>query len=469
MSESAMLVDEGVAGPSTSAPAPKSHIVQVGDNAMLRLPTGDVKSVKLEKNAVVSLGKFGSFQSEKLVGRPYGLTYEITGKSLKPLPPRTMEDIEDTEATNELINDGQFVQPLTAEEIEALKQSGVHATDIIKKQIEMHANYSLKTEYSKEKYKKRKEAKYSKFFTPIEPTLFNVCEYWFNKDQNRIRDLRIDTLSQMMNLANIRPGGRYLAVDDASGLVVSAILERLGGSGRLITVCDVDSPPAYPVMVQMNFPEDFVHPVLSSLNWATADEDYIPVVASADPPSGQFKSDKQKARLTKRKAVTESLSRTREELFSGEFEGLVISSEYDPYSIVEKLVPYLGGSASIVVQSPHLSVLTELQNKLRQDPSYLAPSVTESWLRQYQVLPGRTHPTMTTTGSGGFLLHAIKVYDNPGATPISAHRRKIRKVDDSSATATPAPQDGSAQESVQESAQVSAAASPAATSKVEET
>ena len=31
--------------------------------------------------------------------------------------------------------------------------------DIIKKQIEQHANYSLKTEYSKEKYKKRKEDK----------------------------------------------------------------------------------------------------------------------------------------------------------------------------------------------------------------------------------------------------------------------------------------------------------------------
>ena len=35
---------------------------------------------------------------------------------------------EDTEATNELINDGQFVQPLTGIEIEALKQSGVHAS-----------------------------------------------------------------------------------------------------------------------------------------------------------------------------------------------------------------------------------------------------------------------------------------------------------------------------------------------------
>lgn len=67
--------------------------------------------------------------------------------------------LEDTNATNELINDGQFVQPLTGVEIEALKQSGVRVDDIIKAQIEQHANYALKTEYSKDKYKKRKEAK----------------------------------------------------------------------------------------------------------------------------------------------------------------------------------------------------------------------------------------------------------------------------------------------------------------------
>jgi tRNA (adenine58-N1)-methyltransferase non-catalytic subunit len=41
--------------------------------------------------------------------------------------------------------------------------------------------------------------------------------------------MRIDTLSQMMNLGNIRPGGHYIAVDEASGMVVSALLERLGG------------------------------------------------------------------------------------------------------------------------------------------------------------------------------------------------------------------------------------------------
>lgn len=35
---------------------------------------------------------------------------------------------EETDATNELINDDEFVQPLTLAEIETLKKSGVHAS-----------------------------------------------------------------------------------------------------------------------------------------------------------------------------------------------------------------------------------------------------------------------------------------------------------------------------------------------------
>lgn len=373
-----------------------------------------------------------------------------------------MQEIEDTDATNELINDGEFVQPLTFVDIQALKESGVHASDIIKKQIEQHANYSLKTEYSKEKYKKRKEEKYSKSFTTIEPTLFNVCEYWFNKDQNRIRDIRADTLSQMLNLANIRSGGRYIAVDDASGLVVSGILERMGGEGRLITICDTDSPPAYPVMSNMNFKPSIVSGVLASLNWATSDEDYTPLIPPSDLPADQIKSDRQKSRLNKRKAVSDLLTNTRNDLFAGEFEAsvsccrfffhadihlscysLVLASEYDPYSIIDKLLPYLGGSASIVVQSPHVQILADLQNKMRALPQYLCPTVTEAWLRRYQILPGRTHPMMSMSGSGGFILHATKVYDDPHASAITLRRPKPKKATPLHLTSPPSEMPGS--------------------------
>ena len=45
--------------------------------------------------------------------------------------------------------------------------------------------------------------------------------------------------------------------------------------GRLITICDIESPPAYPCMVHMNFPKEYTD-IMSSLNWATADEEYTP-------------------------------------------------------------------------------------------------------------------------------------------------------------------------------------------------
>ncbi|KAF9469832.1 Gcd10p family-domain-containing protein [Collybia nuda] len=397
--------------------------IKAGDMVLLRIPNGDVRAVKIEKDQTITIGRLGSFFANELVEQPYGLTYEMLNKKLKVVPPRTLQEVEDTDATNELINDGEFVQPLTIEEIKALKESGLHASDIIKRQIEQHANYSLKTEYSKEKYKKRKEAKYSKSFTTIEPTIFNVCEYWFGKDQNRIRDIRADSLSQMLNLANIRPGGRYIAVDDASGLVVSGILERMGGEGRLITICDTDSPPAYPVMANMNFKPHVTSGVLVSLNWATAEEDYTPIIPPSDVPQDQIRSERQKSRLNKRKAVTNLLTITREELFGGEFDALIVASEYDPGSVVDKLAPYLAGSASIVVYSPYVQILADLQNKMRGLPLYLCPSVTEAWLRQYQVLPGRTHPTMVMSGSGGFILHATKVYDDPRALSVMTHRR----------------------------------------------
>lgn len=92
------------------------------------------------------------------------------------------------------------------------------------------------------------------------------------------------------------------------------------------------------------------------------------------------------------------------------FYRLVIASQYDPWSILERLYPYLGGSASIVLHSPQVQILSDLQAKLRDLPGYLGPSLTEGFLRRYQVLPGRTHPMMNTSGTGGFILHAIKVY-----------------------------------------------------------
>ena len=91
-----------------------------------------------------------------------------------------------------------------------------------------------------------------------------------------------------------------------------------------------------------------------------------------EPESGNIRSERQRSRLDKRKKAKGGLENAREELFSGEFDGwvlefesidyvsyyssLLVATEYEPFSVIEKLTPYIGGSASIVVHSPYLQV-----------------------------------------------------------------------------------------------------------------
>ena len=107
-------------------------------------------------------------------------------------------------------------------------------------QIAAHEQFELKNEYSKAKYTKRKEAKFLKFITPLPPTVHNLCQYYFNDDPRRIRELRPDTLAEMLALANVRPGSRILVVDDASGLVTAAVAERVAGKYHT-RLCSLES------------------------------------------------------------------------------------------------------------------------------------------------------------------------------------------------------------------------------------
>jgi tRNA (adenine-N(1)-)-methyltransferase non-catalytic subunit len=70
---------------------------------------------------------------------------------------------EETDATNELIDDNPDLVTstqsalLSSEEIADLRNQGFTAEDIIQMQIERHDRFGLKTEFSKDKWKKRKE------------------------------------------------------------------------------------------------------------------------------------------------------------------------------------------------------------------------------------------------------------------------------------------------------------------------
>lgn len=256
--------------------------------------------------------------------------------------------------------------------------------------------------------------RYLKYFTPLPTTVHNVCQYWFSTDSKRIRDLRPDTLSQIMSLGNIRPGSRVLVVDDSGGMLTGAALERMAGEGLVLIINANDSPPANPFLPMLNLPTDFLS-IIKHMHWGHTDPSWTSAdfpTEPADPSNPGEMNTKERQRMRKRKQAQEAIHATIGELHAGEFDAILISSAFDPLEVLKKLMPYLGGSAQIVMHSPSVHILTQAVQAMIPMPSVLNATLVEPFLRQYQVLPGRTHPEMNGTDHGGFLLHATRVLDD---------------------------------------------------------
>ena len=88
---------------------------------------------------------------------------------------------------------------------------------------------------------------------------------------------------------------------------------------------------------------------------------------------------------------------------------LVIVSKFEPSSVFDALFPYLLPSRPFVIFSHYLQPLVELCSRLYREGTAVNLDLNETWMREYQVLPDRTHPMMRMDNESGFILSGIKV------------------------------------------------------------
>ncbi|KAK7534286.1 Gcd10p family-domain-containing protein [Phyllosticta citribraziliensis] len=261
---------------------PHTHIV-------LRLPSGLLKVVEIAPNLTISIGKFGSFPANQLLGRPYNLTYEILDREdgkdkieLRVVPASELheeviksEELEaqpegatPTALTNEgenggvefdiVAEDGSVLmrsnrltvddptrQALSMEEIEELKKAGTSSgMDIIKKIMAAHKALDEKTSFSLAKYTLRKSKKYLKRFEVLPMDVGMLTEVMLEKEAHRIMEAREEMLGLIGAWSNVHyggastpvelgdgamiGGGRWLVVDETGGLIVASLAEKMG-------------------------------------------------------------------------------------------------------------------------------------------------------------------------------------------------------------------------------------------------
>ncbi|KAJ2155887.1 tRNA (adenine(58)-N(1))-methyltransferase non-catalytic subunit trm6 [Coemansia sp. RSA 552] len=381
-------------------------VVKRGDHVIIRMPSTNAKIVCMRPGTTVSLGKFGSFKADELVGKAFGHTYEIQkGGSICPHRLAGFDGADITEANNQKINDDPTAQKLTFEEIEALKERSiagdVSAQEIISSLTENNESFGKKTQFSQSKYIRRKQMKFMKSFVPLETTVYNTCAYFFESNPAKIRGIRNDTLSQMLGLANVYAGARILAVDDGQGLLVGAILSRIAEGGVVLSIHEGEVAN-YDVLRYMNL-SGADREQLRTLPWTKLYHKMEPF--DETPPTDP--SGPEMAGYERRQRGHARLTGTVDCLNRGGFDALVISTNYSPLSVIKRLVPFLGGSRMLVVYDQCKEPLIDAFKWLRGSSEFINVQLTESWLREYQVLPSRTHPLMNTSGGGGFILSAI--------------------------------------------------------------
>ncbi|BFZ07485.1 hypothetical protein BsWGS_10524 [Bradybaena similaris] len=96
-----------------------------------------------------------------------------------------------------------------------------------------------------------------------------------------------------------------------------------------------------------------------------------------------------------------------------QLDSLILACKFNPLPILMTMLEFLPSSRPVVVYCQYLEPLVECYTQVKKQRMGLQLRLSETWFREYQVLPQRTHPMMNMSGTGGYLLTFMTV--QPGA------------------------------------------------------
>lgn len=244
----------------------------------------------------------------------------------------------------------------------------------------------------------------------------------------------------------------------ASSNTITVLHAAVQSNVSLLKHFGYDTSNAFPpALVEDEHP---LHTHLKPLSWLQLlhpeeDPTYIEPESASDEVLASWKSGKRgnyykkRRRWARCKAIVDDARQ-------GSFEGLVVASYMDPLTIIQNTVSLIRGGGHVVIYSPTIEPLVKLVDLYSKDrrAAYIAhlaagetpteedfpvdprlllgPSIQTSRVREWQALPGRTHPLMTSRGGAeGFVFTARKVLPLEGGVEArgnhsgSGKRRRV--------------------------------------------
>ncbi|XP_063774670.1 tRNA (adenine(58)-N(1))-methyltransferase non-catalytic subunit TRM6 isoform X2 [Pseudophryne corroboree] len=367
-----------------------------------------------------------------------------------------------------IIDDGKS-QKLTRDDIEALKEKGIKGQEIVQQLIENSTTFRDKTEFAQEKYIKKKKKKYESHITILRPSARILAMMYYAREPGKICQLRYDTLAQMLALGNIHAGSKVIVMETCAGLVLGSVMERMGGYGSVIQIYSGTGPvraatdcfgfPKSFYKTLSEFPMNKVESLISGTPCGAVPPE-LDTAQAEDESSGPANEkqklaedvDKDSSSTTESEMTTVSNQLEKQEMeVCGEdsvnheraqnpektpfaiekkrkqderkqkeseaeillrdrnADGLIIASRFYPTPLLLTLLEFIAPSRPFVVYCQYKEPLLDCYTKLREKGGVINLQFSETWLRNYQVLPDRSHPKLVMSSGGGYILHGITV------------------------------------------------------------
>lgn len=442
--------------------------------------------IVLQRQKYTKLHKFSSLDSTAMLGKdllelrniaskPYSTTFKMVpkiggkGKRVSTLEPCTdKSDFSETLIAskgsgidNRNITDDGSSQALTPSDIQKLREECSSSSEIVSQIVENSKTFASKTEYSQEKYLKKKEKKYFEFVQIKRPNIRLIADIMYRQSPEKIYGLRIDQLSQLVSYSGVCGVGNYLVYESGTnGLIPAILLNSIGSNteAKLVHMHPGNFPQRQ-ALLALNLKEEQLsrcvsvnlYSVLRQYHQGTEAEIPETIVESgkhkldpedidetngAQPVPKLIKLDgngesnggdidmgnaddvreaneNSSVSKTKPAAIKKEQWMAENELacaiLKDQVDALVICAKEHPSTILKALLPLVKPSRPVVIYNTSREILAELYVEMKSNYSVTNLRITSNWMRMYQILPNRTHPEINMTGNSGFLLTGYTV------------------------------------------------------------
>lgn len=424
-----------------------NNLIKKGDYVIIR-KENFMKVHKVGENSIFTIAK-DEVDTSSIIGKPFWTTFEIVPskkcETINTLQPVTKAETLDklrfdslkSGVDNRLINDNGTSQQLSKENILDLRKAGKSGKEIVQTLIENSTSFTTKTEYSQEKYIRKKGKKYFQYLTISRPTIELLQEIYYRQDFFKINSIRMDTLAQILSYSDVKSDGVHLLYDSGSlGLTAASILNRIGvnTSGYLINLYP-GNEPQNTIIKAMNFPSELLNRLIniSMKNFIQGKENTVNISLNESkklelPESNteeQSTSECHSVNIDSSEISVQENPRKRKPsinadvdmvpqkktkicainlLNNNKADVLIVVAKEHPLNIVESLIHLVNKSRPFVIFHTNREPLQDTYVVLKQKYRVVNLKLFTNFLRSYQVLTDRTHPDIMTNSSNGYLL-----------------------------------------------------------------